>query len=92
MIADQPLPQDEIIRELKRYRYERDLGVKLKTLGEHVGIHRNTLNAYLNGEFGISEAHRRKLSRAIREIRAGRLKFGRRDRVWQALGKAVEAI
>lgn len=92
------LSQEEIVRELKRYRYDvtgETLGgnrVPLKTFGDFVGLHRDSLNKFIHGDMGIREGTRRRLSQAILDIRAGRLRFVRRDQVWHAEGPAVEAI
>ncbi len=92
------LSREEIVRELKLYRYDRageTLGgarVPLKVFGEHVGVCRQALNAYIHGDHGMTEPTRARLSAAILDIRAGRLRFERRDRAWHARGEAVESI
>ena len=92
------LSREEIVRELKRYRYDRHgaenggFRVPLKVFAEHIGLCRQTINSYIIGDFGISEPARARLSQAIADVRAGRLRFVRRNRVWQAEGKAVEDI
>ena len=88
----------EIIHELKRYRYDRagaTLGghrVPLKVFGDHVRVPRQTLNSYIHGEHGMTEATRVRLSQAILDIRAGRLRFERKDRQWRPAGPAAESI
>lgn len=91
-MTDAALPNDEIVRELKRFRYDRSRRIPLKVFGDHVGLHKNTLCAYINGTIGPSEPARAKLSAAITAIRDGRLKFVRHGKVWHAEGKAMEAI
>lgn len=91
------LSKDEIVRELKLYRYDRngaELGarVPLKTFGEHVGVCRQSLNAYIHGEVGMTDGTRARLSQAIHDIRSGRLRFERKNRQWLATGPAVESI
>jgi len=92
------LPNEEIVRELKRYRYDRTgqtLGgyrVPLKTFGIYAGISRQMLGHYINGVFCPSEPTRRRISQAIIDIRAGRLRFRRRGQSWVPEGAAVEAI
>lgn len=86
------LSQEEIVRELKRYRYDHSIRVPLKTFGEHVGLNRQSLCNYINGTMGMKPATRARLSKAILDIRAGRLSFVRRNQVWQVAGQAVEAI
>jgi hypothetical protein len=93
-----PLPVDEIVRELKRYRYDfhgSEFGgarVPIKTFGDHVGISRQMLNRYIHREGEPTEPTRRRLTQAIQDIRSGRLRFERRNRIWQAAGPAVEEI
>lgn len=91
------LSREEIVRELKIYRHDHEgvtygARVPLKTFGEHVGVCRQSLNAFIHGDYGMSEPTRARLSQAIMDIRAGRLRFVRRDRQWQATGPAVESI
>ena len=92
------LSREEILRELKRYRYDRHgaenggFRVPLSTFAEHIGLCRQSINSYISGDFGISEPARARLSQAIQDVRAGRLRFVRRDRVWRAEGDAVEKI
>jgi len=94
----QPLPLEDIVRELKRYRYDRTgqtLGgyrVPLKTFGEYVGISRQMLGRYINGQDRPREPLRRRMSQAIIDIRAGRLRFRRCAQEWVTEGDAVEAI
>jgi hypothetical protein len=93
-----PLPREEIVRELKRYRHDRageTLGgkrVPLKSFADFVGISRQALNEMIHGEMGIAEHTRIRMTQAILDIRAGRLRFRRRDREWIAEGPAVEDI
>ena len=90
------LSKEEIIRELKRYRYDRvgaEFGgcrVPLKTFADHIGTSRQALNGFIHGDFGISDPMRARLSQAIADIRAGRLRFAREGQQWSAKGEAVK--
>lgn len=92
-----PLSREEIVRELKLYRFDRrgiEIGhrVPLKVFADHVGISRQSLNNMINGIYGMREPTRMRLSQAIHDIRAGRLRFVRNGPVWEAAGEAVESI
>lgn len=92
------LSREEIMRELRRYRHDRHGAenggnrVPIKCLADHIGLCRQAINAYLVGDYGMSEPTRAKLSKAIEDVRSGRLRFVRRNRAWRAEGDAVENI
>jgi hypothetical protein len=78
------LPDAEIVRALRRYRFDRQFRgprrVPIKTLGDFVGLSHETLFQAMKGP--VSDRTRSKLSWAIVAIGEGRLRFRRRGHVW----------
>jgi hypothetical protein len=79
------LSDAEIVRALRRFRYDRtfrgERRVPIKTLGDYVGLSHETLYQAMKGS--ISDRTRAKLSWALAAISDRRLQFRRRGREWQ---------
>jgi len=92
------LPEAEIVRELKRYRYDpHDIDntgrgrVPIKGLSDYLGIRRECLHRYIF--YGrIPKRRIVPLSDAIMAIRNGKLKFVRHGQTWNVEGAATRVI
>lgn len=92
------LPQSYLLRELRRYRYDRrdadNTGrgrIPIKALADYLGISRKSLFLYM--EMGrVPEGRVEILSRAISAISAGKLRFKRHGRQWHVEGEATEVM
>jgi hypothetical protein len=80
------LPANEIVRELRRFRYESEFSgarrVPISCLASLCGIDRQTIYTAMMGQ-EVSHAVKAKLSWAIVLIREGRLRFTRRRQRWE---------
>ena len=90
------LTDDEIVRVLRRFRYDREFrGLKrvpLRTLAELIGLSHMTIYEAMKPDLPgrhtrISESTRARLSWAITAISEGRLRFRRTRHVWTVEGE-----
>jgi hypothetical protein len=91
-LAPSVLPASNVIRALRRYRYEAhfrgERRVPIRTLAGLVGLSHDTL--YCAMRFGRTSGRTRaKLSWAIIAIGEDRLRFRRRRQTWEPEGPAV---
>jgi hypothetical protein len=89
------LTDDQIVRCLRRFRFDPEFRgtrrVPLRALAELAGLSHQTVYQAMRPDLRtrprrISDLTRIKLSGAIREILAGRLRFRRRRQVWEIEG------
>jgi hypothetical protein len=91
-IRPKPLPSVDVVRALRRYRYDSTFRgqrrVPIRTLAAMVGLSYETLYQTIRSG-RASERTRSKLSWAITAINDGRLRFSRRRQTWEPEGPAV---
>ena len=83
-LAARVLTASEIVRELRRYRYDRARGkrVPIRALADLVGLSHETLYAAIK-RAEVSDFVRSRLSWAIIAISEGRLRFRRYGQQWE---------
>jgi transcriptional regulator with XRE-family HTH domain len=78
--------RDDIIRELKRFRwdkaYRKKYRIPLKPLAAYAGMHRQALYDIMNKRRRIGPGSLQKLSGVIEAILAGKLRFERKHQTW----------